>query len=360
MPTPLRVRGRPGPAIAWAPTRGTHEVPPEQLRGATRLPDLYLTQAAILEIDAHMRESESPLPFGLLAGALCFSPRENLVYLLADTVSRSGTELSGADDPYVGLAADLRSLATEQELRGNLTIGWYVGGMGDDLTLDSDVIELHRELFPEPRHVLLLRGEAAGVQHGAFLHLDGSPSRSYAISFYELLPEHANAKRGERRTAVGWAEYHTHEHDLLHLESDTRAMDGRLLTAARWHPRRLGASLRALRQAFRAKAPAETRPHSASGEHVSTPSPSRDAVPAVVDIAKQQRPARREQSDARQAPEPRVTYVVIDGTIVPFSRARRLSRKYRLYRSARRVMLALLFAVVLLLLMMLLAYWMAR
>lgn len=324
MPTQLRSSARLGPAIAWAPTRDIHHALSETHRTVARVPDLYITQAAILEIDTHLRESRAPLPFGVLAGGLCISPRENLVYLLVDTIARSRADLSGADDPYARLAGELRSLAGQKESRGMLTIGWYVGGMADDLTLDSDGAALHRELFPEPRHVLLLRGEAGGVQHGAFLRFDGSSSTTYPVPFYELLPERANA--GEQRTAVQWVEYHTHAH--VQPLSERRETRGRVLTPARWHPGRLGASLKTLRQAFRG-------------------------------VAGHQRSARVEAHDGRQAPAPHVRYIVIDGTIVPYTGAQRPSRMYRVYRK-RRALLVLLLTAALVLSAILVAYWMAR
>jgi hypothetical protein len=218
--------------------------------GAARTPQLYLTQSAILEVDAHLRESTSPVPFGLLVGALCICPQENLVYLLIDTVTRSRTELSESD-PYAQLASELRSLIAQQEKQGKLTIGWYLGGMADDLTLDSDVRGLHRQLLPEPRHLLLLRGEADGIDHGAFLRFDGSSDSAYPIPFFELLPERELRKTGARRSVVRWKEYRSNESAIPLGESDESERRGDLTSSSRWGSRGLNGSVESLRQGSR-------------------------------------------------------------------------------------------------------------
>ena len=63
MPTFSRVRRKRGPALSWAPTQDSYYELAQILRSEGRLP-LYLTQAAILEFEAHLRESSLPLPFG--------------------------------------------------------------------------------------------------------------------------------------------------------------------------------------------------------------------------------------------------------------------------------------------------------
>ena len=203
MPTITRVRRKRGPALAWTPTQDSYYEVAQILRSARRLP-LYLTQTAILEFEAHLRESSLPLPFGLLAGDICVCPQTKLEYLLVDTVSHARVELGG-DDPYGQLAEELQSLASEQSRKRKVAIGWYLGGLADDLTLDDDVTRLHEQLFPERWQLALVRGATSGAERGAFLRYESIWNRWYSIPFFEFLPRARRAEEGERtnRDSVG-------------------------------------------------------------------------------------------------------------------------------------------------------------
>ncbi|MFL5618206.1 MAG: hypothetical protein ACJ79A_07415 [Gemmatimonadaceae bacterium] len=247
MPTFSRVRRKRGPALTWVPTQDTYYELARILRSEAGAP-LHLTQAAILDFEAHLKESSSPLPFGLLAGDVCICPETKLEYLLVDTVSRTRIELRADDDPYVQLAQELRSLAAEQSRRRKLAIGWYLGGLADDLTLDEDVTGLHRALFPERWQVALVRGLASGVELGAFLRYEVIWSRWYSIPFFEFLPERAGYSRNERRTAVRWTNYSTTE--PARRIDELEASEQRASTAPRswWSSRGFSASVDPLRR----------------------------------------------------------------------------------------------------------------
>jgi len=141
--------------------------------------------------------------------------------LLIDEVIRSPTELT-ADDPGTQLLEALRSLTLEATQRGKLVLGWFMGGMEADLQLDSEAAGVHRELFPEPWQVVLLHDRDSRVESGAIMRLEALTGRSYAIPFFELLPEaSARGKQIERRTAVRWANYRAAE-EVLPLEEAAR------------------------------------------------------------------------------------------------------------------------------------------
>jgi hypothetical protein len=247
MPTYSRVRRKQGPAIAWSPIHEAYYVLARVLRSAASAPPLYLTQAAILGFEAHLRESASPLPFGLLSGDLCLNPDTKQEYLLIDTVSRARIELS-EDDPQSQLAAELVSLATEQGKQRKLPIGWYIGGMGDELTLDSELASLHRELFPEPWQLVLLRGAHAGSEQGAFLRFDVLAGRTYSIPFYEFLP---GRKSGERRTALRWVTYRADEPALPLDQLEASKRTAAIAPPSRRSPWSVSTSIEALRRALR-------------------------------------------------------------------------------------------------------------
>jgi hypothetical protein len=311
MPTISRVRRKRGPALTWAPTEDSYYELAQMLRSEGRLP-LYLTQAAILEFEAHLRESSLPLPFGLLAGDLCLCPDTKLEYLLIDTVARARIELGG-DDPYAQLAEELQSLASEQTKQRKLSIGWYLGGLADDLTLDAEVTALHGQLFPERWQVALVRGAHSGAERGAFLRYEGIWSRWYSIPFSELLSERAGHKKGEVRTAIRWENYRS--------DGPARALDEFEVSVRRanaaprpsWGARFFGASLEPLRRAGRStprRVPERTEATSAParGELSSAPPAQTMAPPAAPRPSVMVPPTRTEPREItpppRRAPDP--------------------------------------------------------
>ena len=376
MPMLSHVRSKRGPGIAWTPTDGSNEVVAGPPRGAVaRTPQLCLTQAAILEIDAHLRESTSPVPFGLLLGELCVCPQENLVYLLSDRVARSRSELSESD-PCGQLAAELRSLVAQQEKHGKMAIGWYLGGMGDDPTVDSDVTSVHRQIFPEPWKVLLLRGEVDGITHGAIVRFDGSSGASYRVPFFELLPEREARKTGERRTAIRWKEYHTLGPSPGPGESEALERRADVASPSRWGTKDLHASSEAFRRGLRslprekastppaaeflgARATAAQPPDTPQA-HASAPladesdvrthvrSPARDLDESHAEHARQL-PTSIGAGRDRRAPGHDLQHIFVDGTLVPVRWTHNSNRKTRRLATIRRVAITPLLTVLLVL-----------
>ena len=415
MPTFTRVRRKRGPALAWTPTQDSYYELAEKLRSGGRLP-LHLTQTAILEFEAHLRESSLPLPFGLLAGDVCVCPQTKLEYLLVDTISRAGVELGG-EDPYAQLAEELQSLASEQSRKRKVAIGWYLGGLADDLTLDADVTRLHEQLFPERWQLALVRGVASGAERGAFLRYESIWARWYSIPFFEFLPERAGQKKGERRTAIRWENYRADGpvRPLDDSEASVRSVD----TAPRpsWGARLFGASLDALRPAERGtpgRVAERARPTSAPArqeppreprsqtvtppvtvpasrtnpleiapsalrarelsyvqaakrkvavpvveEKVTAPAELRVAPPPELKVASTVASPTQTRV-AREEPEPEVQHVFINGTLVPAPLAPELSQKPVMSPGSDRVRRYPVVVSALLLLMLVLLYLVAR
>jgi hypothetical protein len=364
MPTFARVRRKRGPALAWTPTQDSYYAHTRVLQSEGRLP-LYLAQAAILEFEAHLRESPLQLPFGLLAGDVCACPQTKLEYLLVDTVSRARVELGG-DDPYAQLAEELQSLASEQSGKGKVAIGWYLGGLADDLTLDDDVRRLHVQLFPERWHLALVRGATSGVERGAFVRYESIWNRWCSIPFFEFLPERAGQKEGERRTAIRWENYRADEPTRPLDESEESLQSTDAAPPPSWSARLFGASLEPLRWAERgtprrvaerARAPIAPSPLRPPEPPRVQPVERKVAVPVVDTVTapierkltapvepkvtapvEQVRAAPVDEKVAtiaspaetrvvREEPESEVQCVFIDGILVPVPLAPELSQK---------------------------------
>lgn len=206
------VRRRRGPTIAWAPTHDPYHIVAGILSSAALIPPLHITQAAILGVEAAIKETTTTLPFGLLAGQFCVCPDTNVEYLLIDEVTAARTELTPFDLPRQ-LATELRALSSDATRRRKLPIGWYVGDVGEDLQLGNEDLTVHREVFPEAWHVVLVHDASFGMEQAAFVRFEGMTNRSYAAPFFELLPEPGRGrnKTVERRTVLPWANYRPDE-----------------------------------------------------------------------------------------------------------------------------------------------------
>jgi hypothetical protein len=374
MPAFTRVRRKRGPALAWTPTQDSYYELAQRLRSEARLP-LYLTQAAILDFETHLRDSSLPLPFGLLAGDVCVCPQSKLEYLLVDTVSRARVELGG-DDPYAQLAEELQSLASEQSRKSKVAIGWYLGGLADDLTLDADVTRLHEQLFPERWQVALVRGAASGAERGAFLRYESIWTRWYSIPFFEFLPERAGQKKGERRTAILWENYRADAPARPLDESDASAQRVNAAPRPSWGARLLGASLEPTVSvpASRTK-PLENAPSPirAPESRRVQPAEGKGAVPVVDAVtARVERkttppveprvtaPVEQTRATPVEGSEPEVQHVFIDGILVPAPLAFELPGKPGTWPGSDRVGTSPVAVGALLLLILVLLYLVAR
>ena len=279
MPTFSRVRRKRGSALIWVPTEDSYYELAQIVRSEGRLP-LYLTQAAILEFEAHLRESSLPLPFGLLAGDVCICPDTKLEYLLVDTVARARIEL-GEDDPYAQLAEELQSLVEEQTRQRKVAVGWYLGGLADDLTLDAEVTRVHGHLFPERWQVALVRGAESGVERGAFLRYETIWSRWYAIPFMEFLSERAGHKKGELRTGIRWTNYRADQPARPLDEFEVTVRRANAAPRPSWGARVFGASLEPFLRVGR-NSPGRGTPRHAAQRTEATSAPARQGSPIAV------------------------------------------------------------------------------
>lgn len=211
MKTIRPIRRKRGPVITWAPAHDSYYIVASMLRGAAGIPSIHVTQASLLEVESDLAAARTPVPFGLLTGQYCVTPDTKIEYLLIDEVRPAFTTLSSSD-PTAQLAAELRSLRSDATRLRKLVLGWYIGGMDDDLRLDPDVTDLHRELFPEPWASVLVRNEATEIQLGAFFRYQPVTAQLYSIPFFELVPDPPRrAGSAELRTVVRWANYRARE-----------------------------------------------------------------------------------------------------------------------------------------------------
>jgi hypothetical protein len=202
-----QVRRRIGETITWTPAHDAHYMV-AAMRGASRTaPPLHVTQSALVQLETLLATDDTPVPFGLLLGSMCLAPEAPGPYLLVNDMTPSTADLT-PEDPVTQLTKALRSLVTAAARRRSLVIGWYIGGMGDDLSLDEEILSMHGQLFPEPWHVLLVHGRAAGFVQGAFLRIDPIELRLFPTPFAEALPEWKRRKASEETpSAVQWSSY---------------------------------------------------------------------------------------------------------------------------------------------------------
>jgi hypothetical protein len=204
-----RARRSLGPAITWIPAHDSYYVMARILSDSTGLPDLRVTQPALLELQRQINEARMTLPYGLLAGQRCLAPGTGVEYLLVDDITPARRELTESD-LRSQLKSELRSLSSSAGRRGKLAFGWYVSGLGEELQLDGEDLSLHREMFPDPWQVVLLHDNSSGLERGAFVRYSSMTNRSYALPFFEVLAD-AVPDVDEARTALQWTNYRSLE-----------------------------------------------------------------------------------------------------------------------------------------------------
>lgn len=285
------LRRKLGPAIAWAPAHDAYYMVASMRPGTADIPPLHVTQRALLQLHSQIERRGAALPFGLLSGALCLDPESGTHYLLIDEATAARRALT-ADEPFEQLNSELRALAAEAESHQKLVLGWYLGGMDDDLEVDPEVMALHHQLFGEAWRVMLVSGQAQGAEQGEFRRFEPQTGHFYPIPFSELLQETGWRREASKpRTAVRWTHYRT-ARPVSHLDPSVVADPSTKTQPSRERELDLGGFLRALR-------PKGERP--LKGDTVSaaeTPSPrGRTPFPAVP-------PARRPNLNGPISPSP--------------------------------------------------------
>jgi hypothetical protein len=213
-----------GSPIRWRPTHDTYYLV-AALRTGADLPTLGITQTALLDLEAAIQQSRTQMPYGILAGQFCVCPETGEKYLLIDDVRPARAELTDRNFAD-GLRTELRSLADQAARRGKLLIGWYISGTGDDLRLEHEDLDLHREMFPEAWQIVLLHDNADGTERAALMRFESMTQRLYASPFFEMLPDAAESKSGggDLVTVLPWANHRADQNPSRHSEAQPAAV----------------------------------------------------------------------------------------------------------------------------------------
>lgn len=190
----------------------------DMLSTSRSVPPLYIEQLALRSIEGLLRDGDVPLAFGLLIGNRYFCPRASREYLLIDEVVSAHIEPS-AKSLTEALTRELREVAASAERRGRLPIGWFVGGADVLEPVAREDLALHTAVFPEAWQVMLLRDGVEGDVNGAFVRIEPSDGRPYAIRFFELIPDSVLAHDRVPKSVVRWKNYST-EAAVVRLEGE--------------------------------------------------------------------------------------------------------------------------------------------
>ena len=202
-----QVRRRIGETIAWTPAHDAHYMVAGMRGGSRNAPPLHVTQAALVQLESLLGTTDTPVPFGLLLGSMCVSPETKSTYLLVNDATPSAADLT-PEDPLAQLTSELQLLISGLGRRRATVLGWYIGGMGDDLSLDDEIPSMHRRLFPQPWHSLLVHGGDGSDGQGAFLRLDPVEQRMFPAPFWEAVPKGKWGRASaDMPSAVHWSSY---------------------------------------------------------------------------------------------------------------------------------------------------------
>src|SRR5215211_3682614 len=102
-----RLERKLGRALTWEPTHDVFFRLADMLRTSQSVPPLYVTQGALLAVEARLRTGDVPFPFGLLVGSWCVCSRTAREYVLVDELMPAHVE-ARAESMITALKIELR------------------------------------------------------------------------------------------------------------------------------------------------------------------------------------------------------------------------------------------------------------
>ena len=300
--------------VTWRPSHDAHYMTAALLVSAREAPPICVLQPVLLAVDAHLRDTEDGLAYGMLTGRHCHCPRSGRAYLLVD-VAHPLPPLAADRDLHAHMATALGEKGTELQRAGCTLLGYYRGAATvEPRPAPADVALLHA-LFPEPWQLMLVREDGTPTSGGAFVRFEPIGARAYPAPFMELLPRRRARRDGRALSTVAWRDYHPDE-PVLPLAP----AEGRRVRPTAAEPRRsLGARLHGLAAGLLGGqrgdgriSPAETAPPSPStaSPRIELPMPARPADPPPPPVREPPTEPHTEPPAEPVAPAPAVAAAI--------------------------------------------------
>jgi hypothetical protein len=173
---------------------------------STRAAPVFVTQKALLQVEAHQVRAVGEHACGILCGAGCVDPATGMEFVLIEDTApavRTAT-INNAD---AALAADLSRVIAQLERSGRRIMGWYRCDVPLGQLISIQNVGLHRSLFGQPWQVSLFRDGIMGQGRGALVRVEPNEGRAFSIPFVEISAHRRVHGHAPLLTSISWLNY---------------------------------------------------------------------------------------------------------------------------------------------------------
>jgi hypothetical protein len=188
-------------SIHWKPLRNPHYVVASLQPGQGGRRQIFIKQAALVQVQALARSAPSQPVIGLLVGQRFECPVTETNYVLIESLIEAPAHAHDADT----IAVAIRQLIGRHRSHASMeTVGWYCTTRSAESYVSKTHAAIHSASFPEPWQTVLVVAERGGA---FFLH-DRLQSCWFHTPFYEVI-EPTRRRPAAKPTCVTWPEYLT-------------------------------------------------------------------------------------------------------------------------------------------------------
>ena len=190
---------------------------------STRAAPVFVTQKALLQVEAHQLRAVGEQACGILFGAPCVDPASGLEFILIDAAAPA-IQTATINNAAAALAADLSRVIAQAERAGRRIMGWYRCDVPLGQLISVQNVGLHRSLFSQPWQVSLFRDGVMGQGRGALVRVEPNEGRAFSIPFVEISAHRRHHGNAPLLTSIGWLNYRAESE--IALLPDEAFLDG--------------------------------------------------------------------------------------------------------------------------------------
>jgi len=173
---------------------------------STRAAPVFVTQKALLQVEAHQVRAVGAHACGILCGAGCVDPATGMEFVLIEDTAPA-VRTATINDADAALAADLSRVIAQLERSGRRIMGWYRCDVPLGQLISIQNVGLHRSLFGQPWQVSLFRDGVMGQGRGALIRVEPNEGRAFSIPFVEISAHRRLHSHAPLLTSINWLNY---------------------------------------------------------------------------------------------------------------------------------------------------------
>lgn len=174
--------------------------------------DIYLSQKALRDLQAHILGEGDPEKWGLLIGEACRAPESGEVWVIAREARPAAEPLpeeAGVQTAAAAISGFIDTVSSEDVT----AVGWYHSHSLLGAFLSERDAKVHAHCFPEPWQFAVVEVVDAGRPAGGVFGRTewGALLRGVYLPFRELLAGDSVLADGRKVTSLGWVNYTAEE-----------------------------------------------------------------------------------------------------------------------------------------------------